>query len=168
LSEEARATGIAFTSASKTWNIPGLKCALLVADSSHHERALKPFPLGQAWHAGHFGMLASAAAFAHGDAWLDDLIAGLESNVSLLRDQLASTIPQIRMADPRASYLAWLDCSALGLAGEPAELFLERGRVALTPGRSFGPPGARHARLNFACSPDILIEAVARMARALR
>jgi cystathionine beta-lyase len=166
VSEEARATGIAFTSASKTWNIPGLKCALLVADSSHHERVLKRLPVGQAWHTGQFGMLASAAAFAHGDAWLDDLIAGLESNVLLLRDLLATDIPPIRMANPHAGYLAWLDCSALALDAEPAELFLERGRVALSPGRSFGSPGARHARLNFACSPDILAEAVSRMARA--
>jgi cystathionine beta-lyase len=112
-------------------------------------------------------VLASAAAFARGDQWLDDLVAGLESNLVMLRDQLASTIPRITMADPCAGYLAWLDCSALGLDREPAELFLQAGRVALSPGLSFGFPGAGYARLNFACSPDILTEAVSRMARTI-
>jgi cystathionine beta-lyase len=168
LSDAARATGIALTSASKAWNIPGLKCALIVARPTHHERVFKGLPLGQAWGVGHFGLLASTAAFAHGEPWLDDLVAALESNLVLLRELLANEIPDIRLAELRASYLAWLDCSALALDAEPAQFFLENGGVALTPGRIFGFPGAAHARLNFACSPDILTEAVSRMARALR
>jgi cystathionine beta-lyase len=166
VSEAARATGIAFTGASKAWNIPGLKCALLVAASAHHEGVLRHLPREQAGNVGHFGMLASAAAFAQGDQWLDDLVAGIESNLVLLRELLASSMPRVTMADPRAGYLAWLDCSALGLDREPAELFLETGRVAVSPGHSFGFPGAGYARLNFACSPEILTEAVSRMARA--
>jgi cystathionine beta-lyase len=167
LSEEARATGITFASASKAWNIPGLKCALIVATGPPYERVLKQIPPGLASGVGHFGMLASTAAFAQGETWLDTLIAALEANVAVLRAELSSNIPQIAMANPRAGYLAWLNCSALGLAADPAALFLEHGRVALFPGRSFGFPGADHARLNFACSSEILREAVSRMARAI-
>jgi cystathionine beta-lyase len=167
LGEEARATGFAFTSASKAWNIPGLKCALIVADSTHHERVLKQLPHERAWGVGHLGLLASAVAFTQGERWLDDVIAALETNASMLREQLQINVPRIKLALPRASYLAWLDCSALELDTEPARAFLERGRIALSPGRSFGPQGTGHARLNFACSREVLVEAVRRISKAL-
>lgn len=168
LSDEARATGFAFTSASKAWNIPGLKCALLVADSAQHERVLKQLPHGRAWGTGHLGVIASTVAFAEGEQWLDDVIAALEANALMLRELLRTQVPAIKMAAPRASYLVWLDCSAVPLEIEPAKAFLERGKVGLSPGRSFGPQGARHARLNFGCSRDVLTDAVGRIARALR
>ena len=167
LSDEARATGFAFTSASKAWNIPGLKCALIVADSAQHERVLKTLPHDRAWGTGHLGVIASSVAFTDGEPWLDDTIAALEANASALRELLRTRVPSIKMALPRASYLAWLDCTAVPLAAEPARVFLERGRVGLSPGRSFGPQGARHARLNFACSREVLADAVGRIARAL-
>jgi cystathionine beta-lyase len=66
-----------------------------------------------------------------------------------------------------ATYLAWLDCRALGLGDDPAEVFLRRGRVALSPGTDFGTGGAGHARLNLATSPEVLAEAVRRMAAAV-
>ena len=68
---------------------------------------------------------------------------------------------------PEATYLAWLDCSALGLGDDPAAVFLERGRVALNSGPTFGSGGAGHVRLNFATRPDLLEEGVRRMASAL-
>jgi cystathionine beta-lyase len=168
LSEESRGTGFAFTSASKSWNIPGLKCALVVAETVHHNRVLKRLPHERAWGVGHFGALASTAAFNSGDAWLDVVVTALESNATFLREELARNIPQVRMAEPRASYLAWLDCSSLNLNTEPAGVFLTRGRVGLARGRHFGPPGLNYVRLNFACSREILYEAVSRMSHALR
>jgi cystathionine beta-lyase len=68
---------------------------------------------------------------------------------------------------PRAGYLAWLDLRALNLGEDPSEALLERGKVALSPGPSFGPQGAGFARLNFGTSPALLEEAVARIARAV-
>jgi cystathionine beta-lyase len=68
---------------------------------------------------------------------------------------------------PRASFLAWIDCRDLGLAGDPAEVFLDRGRVALSPGPNFGAQGAGFARLNMGTSPELLGEAVRRMATAV-
>ncbi len=167
LNDEARATGFAFTSASKAWNIPGLKCALIVADSVHHERVLKQLPHERAWGVGHLGVIAGTVAFNAGGPWLDGVIEALETNAFVLRELLRTHVPSIKMAVPHASYLAWLDCSAVPLAAEPARVFLERGRVGLSPGRSFGPQGARHARLNFACSREVLLDAVERIAHAL-
>jgi cysteine-S-conjugate beta-lyase len=66
-----------------------------------------------------------------------------------------------------ATYLAWLDCRALGLGDDPAEVFLGRGRVALSSGIPFGSGGAGHVRLNLATSPEVLTEAVRRMASVL-
>jgi cystathionine beta-lyase len=112
-------------------------------------------------------MIANTAAFAAGTDWLDELIVGLEANLALLRAELATRLPRVSMAMPRATYLAWLDLSAYELAQEPATVVLERGRLALTPGGPFGAPGAHHARLNFACSQDVIREAVARIVTAI-
>jgi cysteine-S-conjugate beta-lyase len=65
---------------------------------------------------------------------------------------------------PQATYLAWLDCRALGLGDDPAAAFLDRGRVALSPGPDYGAPGAGFVRLNFGTSPAFVSEAVRRMA----
>jgi cystathionine beta-lyase len=76
-------------------------------------------------------------------------------------------LPTVRWTPPSASYLAWLDCSALGLGDDPAAVFSEQGRVALSAGHDFGAPGAGYARLNIATTPDLLTEAVQRMAAAV-
>jgi cystathionine beta-lyase len=73
----------------------------------------------------------------------------------------------VRWVAPRAGYLAWLDCTALGLGDDPAAAFLARGKVALTPGPGFGQEGAGHARLNLATTRALLIEAIERMARTI-
>ena len=116
---------------------------------------------------GLLGILAAEAAFAEGDEWLDAVLAQLDANRSLLRERLAAEVPAIRWQPPGASYLAWLDCRALGLGDDPAETFLERGRVALSPGLNYGREGAGFVRLNFGTSPDLVAEAVRRMNSAL-
>ena len=80
---------------------------------------------------------------------------------------VAEHLPLVQYRQPQGTYLAWLDCRALGLQQDPAEVFLDRGRVALTSGPSFGTGGAGHVRLNFATSPEVLTEAVRRMASAV-
>ena len=116
---------------------------------------------------GLLGVLAAEAAFVDGDAWLDAVLAQLDSNRSLLEERLAAAAPAIRWRPPDASYLAWLDCRELGLGDDPARTLLERGRVALVPGLRYGREGAGFARLNFGTSPDLVAEAVRRIGRAL-
>ncbi|MGK5551182.1 MalY/PatB family protein [Actinomadura kijaniata] len=165
LGEEAAATGIAFTSASKAFNLAGLKCAVAVADVQRH--VFTRLPEAVPWNVGILGMVASVAVFTHEDSWLDRLNHSLAANAALLRDLLAEHLPGVTFPEPRASYLAWLDCTALDLGPDPAQVFLERGRVALSPGPGFGLHGEGHARLNFGCSPELLEQAVVRMAGAL-
>ena len=158
---------VVITSASKAFNVPGLKCAFAVAGSDAVARELRALPGEVGYRAGIFGVVASVAAFRHGDAWLDDLRAALDDNRHRLAALLAEHLPAIGYHPPEASFLAWLDCRALDRGDDPAAVFLERGRVALEPGPGFGTPGRGFARLNFGTSPALLEEAVRRMVAAV-
>lgn len=155
----------ALFSASKAWNLAGLKAALAVAgDAAAEDLARLPAEVGNG--ASHLGVLAHVAALRDGGPWLEDLLDGLAANRSLLGALLAEHLPSVRYRPPAGTFLAWLDCTRLGLGDDPAAAFLDRGRVALVPGSAFGAGGAGFARLNFATSPAVLTEAVARMAAA--
>jgi cystathionine beta-lyase len=157
---------IVFVSASKAWNLAGLKTALAVAGSAA-VADLRSIPADAEIAAGIFGIIASEAAFRAGGPWLDDLRAGLDQNRTLLESLFAKYLPGIGYTPPEATFLAWLDCADLGLGDDPAAVFLERGRVALSSGHEFGPMGRGYARLNFATGPEILADGVQRMAAAL-
>jgi cysteine-S-conjugate beta-lyase len=164
IDHEMTSRAFTFTSASKGWNIPGLKCGLAVAGSAAGDKLL-----AERWEAllpGHPGVLASVAAFTDGLPWLDAVRAQLDENRGLLRGLLAERLPGARYQPPQASFLAWIDCRELGLDGDPAAAFLDHGRVALSPGEDFGRQGRGFARLNMGTSPDLLAEAVRRMAAA--
>ncbi len=133
--------------------------------------------------ASHLGVIAHSAALRYGEPWLDALLVGLDHNRRLLGELLAEQLPQVRYRIPDGTYLAWLDCRDLEFSGggagrpvgeraggrpvEPADVFLERGRVALVPGSTFGTGGTGHVRFNFATSPELIAEAVRRMAATL-
>ncbi len=158
---------VALWSASKAWNLAGLKCATIVAGSELMRERLRALPAELPYRASNLGVLAAVAAFERGAPWLRELLAHLERNRALLGDLLAGALPAVRYEPPQASYLAWLDCSALGLAGEPVDVFLARGRVALSRGRDFGQEGRACVRLNFATTSPILTEVVQRMQGSL-
>jgi len=158
--------GFAVFSASKAWNLAGVKAAVAIAGAeAAADLARMPKVAGDG--ASHFGVIAHSAALRYGEPWLDDLLAGLDHNRRLLATLLADHLPQVRYRPPDGTYLAWLDCRELALPGDPAEVFLTRGRVALVSGPAFGTGGAGHARFNLATSPEIITEAVRRMAAAL-
>ena len=168
IGDAAAENGLALVSASKAWNLAGLKCAQIVtASDTMHERLRKELPSHLAFHAGHFGVLANIAAYEHGDEWLDALVRHLERNRVAISRLLAEHLPAVGYRPPEAGYLAWLDCRALELGDDPAAVFLERGRVALSSGPPFGAQGNGFARLNFGTSSALLEEAVRRMAAAV-
>ena len=115
----------------------------------------------------HVGVIGHVAALRHGGEWLDGLLTGLDENRRLLTELLRQHLPEVRHRPQQGTFLAWLDCRALGLGDDPAAAFLERGRVALVSGPAFGTGGAGHARLNTATSPELLEEGVRRMASAV-
>ncbi|MGP9022999.1 MalY/PatB family protein [Streptomyces sp. BR1] len=163
-------------SATKGWNLAGIKAALAVA-GPEAAADLRRIPEEVHHGASHLGVIAHTVAHRHGDQWLDALLAGLDANRTLLGQLIAAHLPGIGYARPEGTYLAWLDCRSLGLAPEdgstdlavvtdlagPAQLFLEHARVALSSGHIFGTGGAGHVRLNFATSQSALTEAITRM-----
>jgi cysteine-S-conjugate beta-lyase len=158
---------VALASASKAWNLPGLKCAVVIAGTERTRKKLALMRPELPWSAGNLGVVASIAAFTGGLPWLDELLVYLDRNRRLLTDLLARDLPGVRYIEPEASYLAWLDCTALDLGPDPVSVFLERGRVALTRGRDFGPDSAAFVRVNMGTSAAILTEVIQRMKRAL-
>jgi cystathionine beta-lyase len=159
-------SAFALLSASKAWNLAGLKAAVAVAGATAaQDLAQMPEEVGHG--ASHLAIIAHTTALRHGRAWLDAVLAGLEDNRRLLGDLLTEQLPAVRYPRPQGTYFAWLDCRALNLPDEPAAAFLDRGRVALFPGPNFGTGGSGHVRVNLATSPEILTEAVRRMASSL-
>ncbi len=153
-----------FSSASKGWNIAGMKCGIAIAGSAEGASVL-----AERWEAllcSHLGLLGSVAAFTRSLPWLDAAVAQIDENRKLLARLLREQLPGIGYVSGSATFLAWLDCRNLGLGDDPAAVFLERGRVALSPGADFGVQGGGFARLNIGTSPELIIEAVRRMAAA--
>ncbi len=165
LSLEGTAEDLAVVSASKGWNLAGLKAALLLAGPAR-ATDLARMDESVAHGAGHVAAIAHATALASGGPWLDGLLDALDENRRLLGELLAERLPEVGYHVPEGTYLAWLDCAALGLE-DPGGFFLEAARVALSPGADFGTGGSSAVRLNFATSPSILTEALERMAGAL-
>ncbi len=156
---------IVFTSATKGWNIPGVKCGVAIAGSPALAAVLE-----ERWDAllaAQLGVVASAAAFTSARPWLDAMVAQIDHNRTLLTRLLAESLPAVGYVPPEASFLTWLDCRRLGLGDDPAAAFLNRGRVALSPGPDFGDQGRGYARLNIGTSPALIGEAVKRMAAAV-
>lgn len=167
VSDAARRVGVALHAASKAFNIAGLKCALVVTDSPQMHERVAPVVADYAWSAGILGIFAAEAAYAEGDAWLDDVNADIDANHRLLVELVAEQLPKARIIRSRSTFLAWIDLTGYELAEEPAELLLREGRVALGIGSAFGAPGAGCVRFNVGCHPDLVREGVRRMAAVL-
>ncbi|GAA3751625.1 aminotransferase class I/II-fold pyridoxal phosphate-dependent enzyme [Microbacterium kribbense] len=160
---------ITATSASKAWNLPGLKCAQVILsneqDAATWTGQFKGFYTEHG--AGNLGVIANTAAYSAGGDWLGEIVDYLEGNRRLFGELVAEHLPGVRCALPEGTYLAWLDCRSLGLGDRPAEFFQEQAQVVCTDGAECGDVGAGHLRFNFATPRPILCEAVGRMGRAL-
>ena len=163
--DAAERVGYAVVSASKAFNLAGLKCALMVTATDATSSVVRGLPVEVEWRTGQFGLLAAVAAFSEeSDPWLDGLLRTLDHNRVLLEDLLAAKLPEARYRIPDAGYLAWIDLSALGWGDNPARRILKEAKVALHFGPAFGDEGRGHVRLNFGTSTEILTEAIERIA----
>ncbi|MBC9957768.1 MalY/PatB family protein [Yimella sp. cx-51] len=159
-------TGFSVISASKAWNLAALKSAAVISGENVDPR-LRLMHDMHTHGASHFGILAHVAAFRDGRDWLRQLRTELDANRHLLADLLSEHLPNIAYTPPASTYLAWLDCRATGLGDDPASHWRSTAGVALSSGIQYGPvTGRGFARLNFATSPQILTEAITRIALA--
>ena len=157
---------ITFVAPSKTFNIPGLKCAVAVVPNAGLRERLAAAASDLVPKINVLGHAAAVAAYREGDPWLQALLRYLEDNRDFLAREVSRRLPGVRMGVPEATYLAWLDCRETGLA-DPYTFFLEHAKVALNDGKAFGPGGEGFVRLNFGCPRALLAEALVRMANAL-
>lgn len=165
VSAAAARVGVCVSSASKGWNLAGFKCAVIVTADAAIAARLDAMSEEVTWRTSILGLHASVAAFTEGVDYLDGTLAAIEANRRLLGELLAARLPGVGYREPRAGYLAWLDFRPLGWTEDPAARILREARVALVPGPEFGAQGTGFARLNLACSPEVLTEAIERIAR---
>ncbi|MFV0524736.1 MAG: MalY/PatB family protein [Acidimicrobiales bacterium] len=152
------------TSASKAWNLPGLKAAqLLLTNEADADRwAEIGFLAGHG--ASNLGVVANTVAYRDGGPWLAEVLDYLDTSRHHLVDLVAAHLPGVTMHLPEGTYLAWIDVRHLDLGDRPADTFLDRAGVALVDGSRCGVPG--YVRINFATPRPILAETVERMGAA--
>jgi cysteine-S-conjugate beta-lyase len=167
LTDATAAHTVTAVSASKAWNLPGLKCAQLVLSNDADAARWEEVGFMAEHGASNPGVVANIAAYESGGPWLADVLAYLDGNRRLLGDLLREQVPEIGYLPPEGTYLAWLDCRRLALGDHPAEYLLEHAGVALTDGPACGVAGAGFARLNLATPRPVLEQTVARLADAL-
>jgi cystathionine beta-lyase len=167
VSSNAAEVGICVTSASKAFNIAGLKSALIVAQTAEKHELLAKMPVSVHFRSSILGAFAAVEAFNKGDEWLDAALSTIESNAHYLKTLLDSQLPSTKYEIPQCSYLAWVDVSALDLGEDPGQVFLEKGRVAFNSGKIYGASANQFIRINLATSESVLAEAVNRMVKSL-
>jgi cystathionine beta-lyase len=112
-------------------------------------------------------LVAMQAAYQDGQDWYEQLMVYLEGNRDYVYRYVQEELPGISMAKPEGTYLAWLDCRETGIPKNPCEFFIEKGRVGLNDGKTFGSGGEGFVRLNFGCPREVLSEGLARIRQAL-
>ena len=157
---------VVVTSASKSYNLAGLKSAIIQA-KEHSAQLLDKIRSSGYESPSHLGSIAHMAAFKGGDEWLKEVIADIARNSNLVTELVTAFLPGAHYEPVHSTYLAWINCRSLGLGDDPGQIFLEKGKVAFNSGHIFGPGGEGFVRVNMATSPEILTEAFRRASLAL-
>ncbi len=153
------------TSASKAWNLAGLKCAQLIITNDADRATWDEVGMMASHGTANLGLVANVAAYTSGRPWLDGVLGYLDGSRVLLGQLLAEHLPDVGYRPPEGTYIGWLDCRGLGVDA-PAEFFRESAGVALTDGVACGAPG--FVRMIFATPRPILTQAVTAMGTAYR
>ena len=155
---------VTVTSPAKTFSLSGLRCAVMAyTDRDLRRRVRQAHPPLLLGHAARTGIDATIAAWRHGAAWADGLVAYLAERRDQLADRLTAEAPAARLHRPDSTFLAWLYVSACGLGEAPAARLLEQAGVAVSEGTEFGTNGHGHVRLNFGTSAAVLDEILDRL-----
>jgi len=168
VSAAAAAHTVTATSASKAWNLAGLKCAQVILSNEADEAHWQTFGFLTSHGAANLGVIGNTAAYTAGRAWLADVLEYLDGNRRLVGELVAEHLPRVRYTAPEGTYIAWLDFRDCGVEGDLAEFFRTRAGVAVSDGVACGAVGAGFARFVFALPRPVLREAFARMGDALR
>lgn len=168
LSNEVAQSTVTLIAPSKTFNIAGLGCAVLICTNHELLTKIESARRGLLGEVNLLGLTAATAAYKEGEGWLREMMGVLESNRDFVYDFLQKHLPEIKMRKPDATYLAWLDCRELKFHEGASNFFLKQAKIALNRGEDFGEGGQGFVRLNFGCSRELLTEGLERMEKAIR
>ncbi len=159
---------ITFIAPSKTFNLAGLKCSVIIIQNAELRKKIEIKRSGLVGEPSALSMAAALAAYQNGELWLGELLQYLQDNRDWLIKYLQDNLSAIHISPVEGTYLAWLDCRSLNLSPNPFEFFLKEAKVALNDGSNFGSNGAGFVRLNFGCPRTILEDALERMNSAIK
>ena len=169
VSEEAANYVVTGISGTKTFNLAGLQASTVVFPNAYMKKKFDQFWFNMDIHRNNaFSLIAMEAAFTEGEEWLDQLLPYISANFDYVVEYLEKNIPQIKTYAPDATYLMWLDCRALGLDDESLNrFFIDKAKLGLNAGNSFGRQLSGYMRLNVACPRSVLEQAMAQLKAAV-
>jgi cystathionine beta-lyase len=167
LSSEIALNTITLIAPSKTFNIAGLKTSVAIITNEELRKKFDNARKGLLGSVNLMGLYAAMAAYKDGEDWLDELLLYLENNRDFLHSYIQKELPEISMAKPEGTFLAWLDCREAGIEGKPSEYFKGKAKVLMNDGEWFGKGGEGFVRLNFGCPRSMLSEALVMLKDAL-
>lgn len=169
VSDEAAAVTVTCGAPSKTFNIAGLKSSWCVVKNPElRQPFFRWIETNELCNANMTSIIATEAAYRHGEQWLDECLHYIEGNIDLIVQYCRQHLPGIVAVKPQAGFLLWLDCTGLGLEHEQVvDLFVNRARLALNEGSMFGPAGRCHMRLNVGTPRAVIQQALQRLHAAL-
>jgi len=169
LSSEISRITATFMAPSKTYNIAGLHASVAVIQDEGLHKTVKGFMQYLISSPSILSLVAAKAAYEHGDEWLRQQTAYLQSNRDMIGNAIdEGLLPGIRWSKPEGTFLAWLDCRELGVEDDLQQFFVENAKVCLNDGCTFGDAGEGFLRLNFGCTQAVLKQALKKMAEAIR
>jgi cystathionine beta-lyase len=160
---------ISTVSASKTFNVPGLGLSAVVVDNREQRKAINA--VFKRWHinaSNPFSIVAFEAAYRGGEAWLDALMAYLNNTKQKVMEFAGQNWPNVKVMPSQGTYLLWLDCREMQLSDDDLkQFFIEKAKVGMNAGFTFGLAGSGFMRLNIAAPQDYVMTACQRIADAL-
>lgn len=169
LNDQTENRTITLFAPSKTFNIPGLQCSVMVIPDADIRRKIKKQMDQVAFHGPNLlGIVAAEAAYTYGEDWLDELNQYIAENVRLTKEFIEKEIPHVHVISSQGTYLVWLDCRELGLTEkELMDRLIKKGKLAVEPGTKYGPEGEGFVRMNVGCPRKTLLEGLKRLKYAL-
>lgn len=152
----------------KTFNLAGLQASAVIISNKELRKEFQTVLQRQGFFSlPTFGAIGMEAAYQHGNSWLDELLEYLHENVETAKSFIDEHLPSIKVMEPEGTYLLWLNCRELDLSDEDIkDRLLYKGKLALEPGKKYGPGGEGFVRMNIACPREMLLDGLERLKRA--
>jgi cystathionine beta-lyase len=169
LSEDLAMNTITCIAPSKTFNLAGLFTSSIIIQNEAMRDKFRVTQERIHLSPNIFGMVATQAAYSHGDDWLEQALSYIKQNAGVVERAFRERLPEVKVSPLESTYLMWLDIRGLGLADdEVGKILVEKAGVGLSPGKMFGPGGEGFQRMNIGCPRSILEEATERIINALK